>query len=91
MHCFSSTGRNVSSKGCFSFELIRNAAFKRTNSPLTAFFKAEITAREFASLNIHAVLDERQREQLASVLEGGWWGRGTRRGPGGGQGGPYRV
>nr|HEX4314752.1 periplasmic heavy metal sensor [Kofleriaceae bacterium] len=35
--------------------------------------------------NIHAVLDDKQREQLASLLDGGWWGRG----PGGG--GPYRV
>jgi Spy/CpxP family protein refolding chaperone len=49
------------------------------------------TAALDALRNIHAVLDERQREQLASVLEGGWWGRGSRRGPGGGQGGPYRV
>ena len=49
------------------------------------------TAALEALRNIHAVLDERQREQLASVLEGGWWGRGTRRGPGGGPGGPYRV
>lgn len=41
--------------------------------------------------NIHAVLDERQRQQLAEILEVGWWGRGSRRGPGGGAGGPYRV
>jgi Spy/CpxP family protein refolding chaperone len=33
---------------------------------------------------IHAVLDDRQREQLASFVDGGWW-----RGRGGG--GPYRV
>jgi Spy/CpxP family protein refolding chaperone len=49
------------------------------------------TATLEALRNIHAVLDERQRAQLADVLEGGWWGRGMRRGPGGGQGGPYRV
>jgi Spy/CpxP family protein refolding chaperone len=35
--------------------------------------------------NIHAVLDDRQREQLAQLLDGGWW-RG-----GGPAGGPYRV
>ena len=34
--------------------------------------------------NIHAVLDDRQREQLAQMLDGGWW-----RGRSGG--GPYRV
>jgi Spy/CpxP family protein refolding chaperone len=56
----------------------------------TATAEARTAALE-ALRNIHAVLDERQREQLASVLEGGWWGRGMRRGPGGGQGGPYRV
>ncbi len=39
--------------------------------------------------NIHAVLDDKQRAQLADILEGGWWGR---RGPGGPTGGhPYRV
>jgi uncharacterized membrane protein len=32
--------------------------------------------------NIHAVLDDRQREQLADLLDKGWWRRG---------GGPYRV
>ena len=34
--------------------------------------------------NIHAVLDDKQREQLAEILDRGWW-----RGRGGG--GPYRV
>ena len=34
--------------------------------------------------NIHAVLDDRQRERLADILDKGWW-----RGRGGG--GPYRV
>ena len=35
--------------------------------------------------NIHAVLDDRQREQLASFIDAGWWrGRGM-------GGGPYRV
>ncbi|MDB4954342.1 MAG: hypothetical protein JWO36_1911 [Myxococcales bacterium] len=34
--------------------------------------------------NIHAVLDAKQREQLADLLDHGWW-----RGRGGG--GPYRV
>jgi uncharacterized membrane protein len=38
--------------------------------------------------NIHAVLDDKQRAQLADILEGGFW----RRGPGGPHGGhPYRV
>ena len=36
--------------------------------------------------NIHAVLDDKQRERLADLVEGGWW-----RGRGGGAGGPYRV
>jgi Spy/CpxP family protein refolding chaperone len=37
--------------------------------------------------NIHAVLDDHQRQQLADLLDhGGWWRRGG--GPGGG---PYRV
>jgi Spy/CpxP family protein refolding chaperone len=38
--------------------------------------------------NIHAVLDDKQREQLADLLDKGWW-RG--RGGGGRGGGPYRV
>lgn len=33
--------------------------------------------------NIHAVLDDKQREQLASLLDQGWWRRGG--------GSPYRV
>jgi hypothetical protein len=33
--------------------------------------------------NIHGVLDDRQREQLADLLDKGWWRRGG--------GGPYRV
>ena len=33
--------------------------------------------------NIHAVLDDRQRGQVADILDHGWWR--------GGQGGPYRV
>lgn len=37
--------------------------------------------------NIHAILDDKQREQLADLLDKGWW----RRGHGGGGGGPYRV
>jgi len=36
--------------------------------------------------NIHGVLDDKQREQLADLLDKGWWRRGG--GPGGG---PYRV
>lgn len=32
--------------------------------------------------NIHGVLDDKQREQLAGLLDQGWWRRG---------GGPYRV
>jgi Spy/CpxP family protein refolding chaperone len=32
--------------------------------------------------NVHAVLDDRQREQLAEMLDGGWFKRG---------GSPYRV
>lgn len=38
--------------------------------------------------NIHAVLDDKQRAQLADILEGGFW-RGRRGGPHGGH--PYRV
>ena len=38
--------------------------------------------------NIHAVLDERQREQLAQLLDQGWW-RSGRGGPY--RGDPYRV
>jgi len=38
--------------------------------------------------NIHAVLDDKQRAQLADILEGGFFGRG-RGGPHGGH--PYRV
>ena len=34
--------------------------------------------------NIHAVLDDKQRQQLAELLDKGWW-RGR------GDGGPYRV
>lgn len=37
--------------------------------------------------NIHAVLDDKQREQLAELLDRGWW-RGR---PTGAGGGPYRV
>jgi uncharacterized membrane protein len=33
--------------------------------------------------NIHAVLDDKQREQLAELLDQGWWRRGG--------GSPYRV
>ena len=36
--------------------------------------------------NIHALLDDNQREQLANLLDNGW----SRRGPGG-PGSPYRV
>jgi uncharacterized membrane protein len=35
--------------------------------------------------NVHAVLDDKQREALAELLDRGWWRRG------GGGGGPYRV
>lgn len=35
-----------------------------------------------AMRNVHAVLDDRQREQLAEMLDGGWFKRG---------GSPYRV
>ena len=41
--------------------------------------------------NIHAVLDDKQREQLADILENGWWGTSWRGRRGGGSGGPYRV
>jgi Spy/CpxP family protein refolding chaperone len=37
--------------------------------------------------NVHAILDDKQREQLADLLDRGWW----RRGHGGSGGGPYRV
>ncbi len=41
--------------------------------------------------NIHAVLDDNQRNQLADIIDhGGWW-RSGRRGPGASGGGPYRV
>lgn len=40
--------------------------------------------------SIHAVLDDRQRDQLADLLERGWW-RTSWHGPGGSGGGPYRV
>jgi uncharacterized membrane protein len=33
--------------------------------------------------NIHALLDDRQREQLADLIDNGWWRRGG--------GSPYRV
>jgi Spy/CpxP family protein refolding chaperone len=36
--------------------------------------------------NIHAVLDDRQREQLADLIDQGWW-----RGRSHGGNGPYRV
>jgi Spy/CpxP family protein refolding chaperone len=36
--------------------------------------------------NIHKTLDDKQRAQLADLLDQGWWRRG-----GGGGGGPYRV
>lgn len=40
--------------------------------------------------NIHGLLDERQREQVADLIDNGGWHRG--RGPSGGPGGgPYRV
>lgn len=40
--------------------------------------------------NIHALLDDRQRAQVADILENGWWGHHHRghRGPHGGH--PYR-
>lgn len=40
--------------------------------------------------NIHAVLDDRQREQLADLIDHGWWRR-PGRGPSAAGGGPYRV
>jgi hypothetical protein len=44
---------------------------------------AEVRAAILDALrNIHGVLDDRQREQVASMLDNGWWRRG---------GGPYRV
>jgi Spy/CpxP family protein refolding chaperone len=47
---------------------------------------AEIRAAALDAVRaIHAVLDDRQREQLASFVDAGWW-----RGRGGG-GGPYRM
>ena len=36
--------------------------------------------------NIHGVLDDKQRERLADLIDNGWW-----RGRHGGGGGPYRV
>ena len=52
------------------------------------------TATLDALRNIHAVLDDKQREQLAEILERGPWGMagmGWRGRRGGGEGGPYRV
>lgn len=40
------------------------------------------TAILAALRNIHAVLDDKQREQLAELLDNGWWRRG---------GSPYRM
>jgi hypothetical protein len=40
--------------------------------------------------NIHALLDDKQRGQLADILDNGWWGASWR-GRRGGPGGPYRV
>lgn len=41
--------------------------------------------------NIHGVLDDKQRHQVADFIDGHfWWGMG-RRGPGASGGGPYRV
>ncbi len=45
---------------------------------------AEVRSAVLEALrNIHAVLDERQREQLAQLLDGCWWSRGP--------GSPYRM
>jgi len=41
--------------------------------------------------NIHAVLDDKQREQVAEILDRGFWGAAWRGRRGGGEGGPYRV
>jgi Spy/CpxP family protein refolding chaperone len=47
---------------------------------------AEVRGATLEALrNIHAVLDAKQREQLADLLDNGWWRRGA------GGGGPYRV
>lgn len=52
---------------------------------------AEVRSATLDALrNIHAVLDDKQREQLADILDHGWW-RGSWRGPGTSGGGPYRV
>lgn len=41
--------------------------------------------------NIHGMLDDKQRHQVADFIDGHfWWGMG-RRGPGASGGGPYRV
>jgi uncharacterized membrane protein len=51
----------------------------------TATGEARAAALE-AVRNIHAVLDDKQRETVAELIDhGGWWRRG------GGGGGPYRV
>ncbi len=45
---------------------------------------AEVRAAALDALrNIHAVLDDRQREQVADIIDSGWWRRGG--------GAPYRV
>lgn len=52
---------------------------------------AEVRSATLDALrNIHAVLDDNQRNQLADILDhGNWWRGGRRGGPSGG--GPYRV
>lgn len=40
---------------------------------------------------IHEVLDDKQRNYLADLLERGWWRSRAWRGAGGSGGGPYRV
>jgi len=46
----------------------------------TAEARAAVTD---ALRNIHGLLDDRQREQVADLIDNGWWRRGG--------GGPYRV
>jgi Spy/CpxP family protein refolding chaperone len=40
--------------------------------------------------NIHALLDDRQRAQVADIVEGGWWGHGVHGHRGHHGGHPYR-
>ena len=73
-------------------EALMGAAFARQDEAITAVRKAAMDA--FAK--VHAALDERQRRELADIIERGpaGWGHGGHRGwnpQWRGEGGPYRY